>query len=353
MNMKIKQHRKPMKTFTIIFTVSIFAIMLLILTMQGLAMYFYLKLRYQVDAPVPQLWRPIPLLIFSSAVTGTLLATLVNRITLKPINQLIDAVNQLADGDFHVRIHLDLTNEFIRLSESFNTMAQELENTELLRSDFINNFSHEFKTPIVSMCGFAKLLKNPELSDSERNEYLDIIIRESGRLSQLASNVLNLSKIENLTILTDMEWFNLSEEIRLSSLLFENKWQSKELNLIFTIDELEFYGNRDLLNQVWINLIDNAVKFSPHGGKIVLKLYKESNQVIFRIVDNGCGMNEDTLGHIFDRFYQGDLSHTMEGNGLGLTVVNKIVQLHHGRIEVQSDEGFGSSFTVILPITEV
>lgn len=353
MNMKKKQQRKPIKTFTIIFIVSIFAIMLLIMTIQGLAMYFYWKLRYQIEAPVPQLWRPIPLLIFSSAVTGTLLATLVNRITLNPINQLIDAVNQLADGDFHVRIHLDMMNEFIRLSESFNTMAQELENTELLRSDFINNFSHEFKTPIVSMCGFAKLLKNPKLSDSEKNEYLDIIIHESSRLSQLASNVLNLSKIENLSILTDMEWFNLSEEIRLSSLLFENKWQSKELNLIFTIDELEFYGNKDLLNQVWINLIDNAVKFSPHGGKIVLKLYKENNQVIFRIVDNGCGMNENTLEHIFDRFYQGDLSHTMEGNGLGLTVVNKIVQLHHGSIKVQSDEGFGSSFTVIFPITEV
>lgn len=349
---KKKQNRKPTKTITLIFTLSIFAIMLFIMTVQGLIMYFYMKVRYQIEAPIPQFWRPIPLLIVSSAITGTVLATLVNRITLKPINQLIQAVNQLAGGDFHVRIHLDLTDDFLKLSDSFNRMAQELENTELLRSDFINNFSHEFKTPIVSMCGFAKLLKNRDLSESERKEYLDVIIHESGRLSQLAANVLNLSKIENLSILTDMETFHLSEEIRLSVLLLENKWLAKELELIFDIDELEYYGNRDLLNQVWINLIDNAVKFSSPKGKIVLKLHKQEDHIVFRIKDNGCGMSQEETDHIFDRFYQGDSSHTTEGNGLGLTVVNKIVKLHQGKLEVHSDEGFGSSFSVMLPLVD-
>ena len=202
------------------------------------------------------------------------------------------------------------------------------------------------------MCGFAKLLKNRDLSESERKEYLDVIIHESGRLSQLAANVLNLSKIENLSILTDMETFHLSEEIRLSVLLLENKWLAKELELIFDIDELEYYGNRDLLNQVWINLIDNAVKFSSPKGKIVLKLHKQEDHIVFRIMDNGCGMSQEETDHIFDRFYQGDSSHTTEGNGLGLTVVNKIVKLHQGKLEVHSDEGFGSSFSVMLPLVD-
>ena len=347
--MKKLPWKKPTKTVTLIFTVSIFAVMLFIMTVQGLSMYFYMKFRYQIEAPLPQFWRPIPLLIIASSITGTILATLVNRITLKPINQLIQAVNQLAEGDFHVRIHLDLTEDFIKLSDSFNRMAQELENTELLRSDFINNFSHEFKTPIVSMRGFAKLLKNQNLSESERAEYLDVIIRESGRLTQLASNVLNLSKIEKLSILTDMETFHLSEEIRLSVLLLENKWQMKELDLIFDIDKLDYHGNKDLLNQVWINLIDNAIKFSSPKGKIVIKLHRQKDFIKFCIMDNGCGMSQATLDHIFDRFYQGDSSHTTEGNGLGLTVVNKIVKLHNGRLEVNSDEGFGSAFSVYLP----
>lgn len=249
-----------------------------------------------------------------------------------------------------MRIHLDLNREFERLSESFNRMAQELENTELLRSDFINNFSHEFKTPIVSLRGFAKILKNDSLTKEERDEYLDIIISESNRLSQLSTNVLNLSKIEKMSILSDMESFDLSEEVRQSVLLLESKWQNKNLELFIDMDELEYHGNKALLNQVWINLIDNAIKFSPQNGKIKLKLHRKKDQVVFQILDNGCGMDEETKNHIFDRFYQGDSSHTAEGNGIGLTVVEKIVHLHKGQIRVVSEAGIGTTFTVNLPI---
>lgn len=212
-------------------------------------------------------------------------------------------------------------------------MAQELENTELLRSDFINNFSHEFKTPIVSLRGFAKLLKNHDLTNKERDEYLDIIIHESWRLSQLASNVLNLSKIENLSILNDMGEFNLSEEIRLSVLLLEGKWQKKGLE-----------------NQVWINLMDNAIKFSHENGKIEMKLAKQKDCVKFILQDHGCGMSPEVKDHIFDRFYQGDVSHTTAGNGLGLTVVKKIVELHQGQLTVNTEEGTGTVFLVTLPV---
>lgn len=348
--MRHRRNRKPLGTMTLILTAGIFLIMLTVMTLQGFLMYLYWKILYQADIPIPQFWRPIPLLAVLSAVVGAGLTLLLSRIPLKPIRDLIEAINQLADGNFKVRIHLDLNREFERLSESFNRMAQELENTELLRSDFINNFSHEFKTPIVSLRGFAKILKNDRLTKEERDEYLDIIISESNRLSQLSTNVLNLSKIEKMSILSDMESFDLSEEVRQSVLLLESKWQKKDLELFIDMDELEYRGNKALLNQVWINLIDNAIKFSPQNGKIKLKLHRKKDQVVFQILDNGCGIDEETKNHIFDRFYQGDSSHTAEGNGIGLTVVEKIVHLHKGQIRVVSEAGIGTTFTVNLPI---
>ena len=348
--MKHKLKHKPLGTITLVLSLIIFVIMFAVMTLQGALMYLYLKIWYQADIPMPQFWRPIPLLAVLSAVVGAGLTLLLSRIPLKPIRDLFEAINQLADGNFKVRIHLDLNREFERLSESFNRMAQELENTELLRSDFINNFSHEFKTPIVSLRGFAKILKNDRLTKEERDEYLDIIISESNRLSQLSTNVLNLSKIEKMSILSDMESFDLSEEVRQSVLLLESKWQKKDLELFIDMDELEYRGNKALLNQVWINLIDNAIKFSPQNGKIKLKLHRKKDQVVFQILDNGCGMDEETKNHIFDRFYQGDSSHSAEGNGIGLTVVEKIVHLHKGQIRVVSEAGIGTTFTVNLPI---
>ena len=348
--MRHRANHKPLGTMTLILTAGIFLIMLTVMTLQGFLMYLYWRIFYQSNIPIPQFWRPIPLLAVLSAVVGAGLTLLLSRIPLKPIRDLIEAINQLADGNFKVRIHLDLNREFERLSESFNRMAQELENTELLRSDFINNFSHEFKTPIVSLRGFAKILKNDGLTKEERDEYLDIIISESNRLAQLSTNVLNLSKIEKMSILSDMESFDLSEEVRQSILLLESKWQKKELELIIDMDELEYHGNKALLNQVWINLIDNAIKFSPQNGKIKLKLHRKEDHVVFQILDNGCGMDEETKDHIFDRFYQGDSSHTTEGNGIGLTVVEKIIHLHKGKIRVISETGIGTTFTVNLPI---
>ncbi len=347
--MKEKRSKNPFRKLLVILTAGIFLIMLTVMTLQGFLMYLTLRFRFHADIGMPQFWRPIPLLMVISAVVGVALTVIFSRVPLRPVQELIQAINQLADGNFHVRIHLDLTQEFVRLSDSFNRMAQELENTELLRSDFINNFSHEFKTPIVSLRGFARLLKSDSLSRQEREEYLDIIIHESNRLSQLATNVLNLSKIEKLNILSDMETFGLSEEIRQSILLLASKWQKKEIELIIDMDELDYHGSRDLLNQGWINLIDNAIKFSPEKGKIKIKLHRKHDMVVFQILDNGCGMEEATKAHIFDRFYQGDPSHTTEGNGIGLTVVQKIVELHKGTIDVQSEAGIGTTFTVSLP----
>ena len=325
--MKKRRGLKPLHNITLGITLFIFLILLTVMTLQGLLMYLYLRILYRADVPIPQFWRPIPLLLLTSLLAGVALTVIASRVPLKPVRQLIAAINELADGNFHVRIHLDLTQEFVKLSESFNRMAQELENTELLRSDFINNFSHEFKTPIVSLRGFAKILKSDTLTREERDEYLDIIISES-----------NVSA------------FELSEEIRQAILLLETKWQKKELEWILELDEIVYSGNKDLLNQMWINLIDNAVKFSPQGGKVKIKLHADGPQVRFQIWDNGCGMDQEIIDHIFDRFYQGDLSHTAEGNGIGLTVVKRIAELHGGSVSVYSEPGIGTNFKVILPV---
>ena len=162
--------------------------------------------------------------------------------------------------------------------------------------------------------------------------------------------MLNLSKVENTSILTNISAFELSEEIRQAILLLETKWQKKELEWILELDEIVYSGNKDLLNQMWINLIDNAVKFSPQGGKVKIKLHADGPQVRFQIWDNGCGMDQEIIGHIFDRFYQGDLSHTAEGNGIGLTVVKRIAELHGGSVSVYSEPGIGTNFKVILPV---
>lgn len=349
--MKRNHKHKPFRNITVALTIFIFLIVLSVMTLQGLFMYLYWKIWVQADVRMPQFWRPIPLLFVLSAIFGIILSLLGSRIPLKPVRDLIAAINRLAEGDFHVRISLDTTQELVKLSESFNRMAEELENTELLRSDFINNFSHEFKTPIVSLCGFAKILKNDALTAEERNEYLDIIISESNRLSQLATNVLNLSKIENMNIVTENDSFDLTEEIRQALLLLESKWQKKELELILDLDEISFFGNKALLDQLWINLIDNAVKFSPAKGKIKIKLLEHGDEVTFQVWDNGYGMDPNTKQHIFDRFYQGDSSRTTEGNGIGLTIVKKIVELYRGRISVDSEAGVGTTFTVTLPKT--
>ena len=262
---------------------------------------------------------------------------------------LVSAINELARGNFHVRIHMDTVKELSKISESFNRMSEELENTEILRTDFINNFSHEFKTPLASLKGFAKLLKNPDLTPEERNEYLDIIIQETGRLSTLSKNILDLSKVEKMCIITERQPYNLAEQIRRCILLLEPKWSAKSLNLDINLDEITFNGNQGLLSQVWMNLIDNAIKFSPDGSDIRISLTRQERRLIFEIEDHGCGISEEAISHIFDKFYQGDTSHTTEGNGIGLAVVKRIITLCGGDIRVMSKSGQGTLMSVSLP----
>lgn len=293
---------------------------------------------------------PFAMLLMVSIIIGTVVSFVISRIPLRPIRRVIDAINRLAAGDFSVRLSTTMAPTFRELVESFNSMAEELGSIELLRTDFINNFSHEFKTPIVSIKGFAEELKHDDLTKEQRDEYLDIIIAESSRLASLATNVLNLSKIEQQVILTDQKEFNITEQVRRCILLFENKWENKHISLNVEMEELSYTGSEELLNQIWLNLIDNAVKFTPQGGVIGIRLSKSGDALRFIITDDGCGISEEAISRVFDKFYQADPARAGSGNGIGLTVAKRIAELHGGTISCRSQEGAGTEFTVTLPL---
>lgn len=291
----------------------------------------------------------VPLFYFGivSLIVGTVVALSISGRTTKFLRDIMDTTDKIANGDYSARLSIQGTSEFRQLSEKFNHMAKELQSVELLRSDFVGNFSHEFKTPIVSILGFAKALKWDDLTKEERDEYLDIIISESERLSDLSQNVLYLSKIEKQSILTNKTHFNLTEQLRLTVALLDQKLQAKELTVQFDNAEYFIDGSEEMLQQVWINLLDNAIKFSPNNGKIEIRMKQIGSGLAVKISDHGCGMSPETKEHIFDKFFQGDLSHSTRGNGLGLTIVKKIVELHNGSIIVHSSDK-GSTFEVIL-----
>lgn len=286
---------------------------------------------------------------FVSIIVGTVLSGFVCHIPLKPINRIINAMNSLAEGDYNTRIYLGSDNRYnTRLSESFNKLADELQNTEMLRSDFINDFSHEFKTPIVSIRGFAKLIKKGNLSQEEKSEYLDIIIDESERLADMATNVLNLTKIENQHILTNLTEYNLSEQLRNCILLLEKKWSRKNINISVNFNEYNIKANEELLKQVWINLLDNAVKFADENGDIEITIKKNDDMLDVSVFNSGSCIKDDDKKRIFNKFYQGDTSHSKEGTGTGLAIVKKIAELHKGSVTADNKSG-GVIFTVSLP----
>ena len=308
-----------------------------------------------VDKNLPGAGKLILFIALLSVIINLLFVIISARIWLKPVKRLIDGMKQLAGGDYSARMTIGKPfgemSVLRAVSDSFNTMAEELENTEVLRSDFINNFSHEFKTPIVSIAGFAKLLKRGDLSDDEKKEYVDIIEEESMRLSYMATNVLNLTKFENQSILTDVSAFNLSEQIRSCILLLEEKWTRKNLELYIDFDEYLISGNEESLKHVWINLLDNAIKFSPDYGSLEVKIEQDDKNISVSISNNGTPIPIDIQNKIFNKFYQADESHSTAGNGIGLAIVKKLTELHGGVVKVKSSDNL-TTFTVVLPKNE-
>lgn len=290
--------------------------------------------------------------MIASVIIGTCLSALFSKKFLHPLRELRYGTNEIARGNFSVRLGEpteDWNGEIAELVRSFNQMAEELDGVEVFRNDFINNFSHEFKTPIVSVRGFARQLQAGGLTPEQEKEYIDIIVRESDRLSKMTANVLLLTKLENQQIVTGKTEFFLDEQIREGILLLERSWEKKNIRLEVDLDEVRYYFDAEMLSQVWINLLGNAIKFTPESGSISVKLRSAPDAVTVTISDTGCGMDEETRAHIFDKFYQGDRSHAMEGNGIGLTLVSRILSLCGGSVRVESKPGKGSAFHVTLP----
>ena len=289
----------------------------------------------------------LAMMLFST-VLGTAMAAFFSKKALNPIRKVVKATNQVARGDFSVRVDIKGIHELEELSRSFNKMVAELSSIEAMRMDFVNTFSHELKTPVVSVRGFAKLLKESGLSEAEKQEYLDIIIAESERLAALSTNVLSLSKYENTEIVPDKSTYRLDEQVRRVIVQTEPGWSGKEITVEVELEEICFEANEDLVAQIWLNLMDNAIKFSNKGGTINVRLARRDGGVMFRIRDDGIGMGEETISHIFDKFYQGDISRAGAGNGLGLPIVKRIVELHAGTMEVESEPGRCSVFSVFF-----
>ncbi len=284
---------------------------------------------------------PIYLLMYFalvSLVMGTIIAFCLSGKPLKPLREIMNAVDRIAQGDYSARLNFKRPEEFKQLGQKFNHMAEELSSVEMLRSDFVSNFSHEFKTPINSISGFAKILKWEDLSEEERNEYLDIIIHESERLSVLATNTLYLSRLESQSAPVTTKSFNISEQIRQVILLLDQKFTAKNLDVSLCADEFFVCGNEEMMKQVWINLLDNAIKFTPDGKSISITLNSTSDNLCAAIQNDCEGLSDTAIRHLFDKYYQADTSHTTPGNGLGLSIVKRIVDMHGGKIEVESTE---------------
>ncbi len=292
----------------------------------------------------------IPLLI-ASLILGASVAIFVGRLIIRPIQRMGDAFGRLAEGDFSVRMSTDQSLTEIReMAERFNAMAYDLSQIETLRNDFVTDVSHEFKTPIAAIEGYAALLQSEQLSPETRQAYVEKIISNSRKLSDLASNILTLSKLENQETAPERTEYRLDEQIRQNLLLLENKWSEKEIDFSLHLPSLTYCGNETLLDEVWFNLLDNAVKHSPMGGTIEILLSHSDTAVSVRISDHGDGMDEEVQKHIFEKFYQADASRTGEGSGLGLALVKRIVDLTGSEIHVKSAPGEGAVFTVILPL---
>ncbi len=347
-----KTEKKDRLTLTILYSIIVFLVQFFSIMVAGIAAYIFIKTGVLTEDGGITLRSMISFMGFVSLMIGIILTVVSSKISLRPVNKLINKMNGLASGDFGVRLNFNgpfsKTAIAADVEDSFNTMAAELQNTEMLRNDFINNFSHEFKTPIVSIAGFAKLIKKGNLNEEQKKEYLDVIEEESLRLAYMATNVLSITEIENQSILADVEEFNLSEQLRACILLLERKWEEKEIEFSLEFGEYEISAGRELLKQVWINLLDNAIKFSPQGGTVEVGIENGENEISVSVTNSGKDIRSEEQKRIFGKFYQADESHAAEGNGIGLAIVKSVANLHRGSVSVESGTG-KTTFTVSLP----
>lgn len=331
-----------------VFSFIIFLIILLtaIIVAAITAVFFRLSLLTS-----PNVLIPILQISIASVIIGTTISAILGKKILAPLVKFSEALVEVGKGNFNIKLDEDRCNveELKTMSHNFNIMVNELNNIETFRSDFITNVSHEFKTPLASIDGYTMLLQHNNLTEEEKSEYIKKILNNTKRLSNLVWIILQISRLENQEIIVEKSKFKLDEQLRQALLLLEPKWTDKNIDLDIDLDPITFYGNEELLMQVWENLLCNAIKFTKDNGIIKCRLKISNGWITTTISDNGIGMSQEIQKYIFDKFYQGDKSHGSEGNGLGLALVKRIIDLCGGIIEVQSEYGKGSTFTIKLP----
>lgn len=293
----------------------------------------------------------ILLLIFFGLVIGIVLSFFVGKFLLSPVKKIRNAMSDVSTGNLDVAISENsLFDEIEDINHAFNIMVKELRSMEIIQSDFVSNVSHEFKTPLTAIEGYASMLKNGDLTDDEIAEYTQKILFNTKRMSELVNNILLLSKLDNQGIESKKETFSLDEQIRREILATERKWNEKNLDFDVKLDCVDYCGNSGLISHIWSNLLGNAIKFSPENGKITLELTKKDGCVEFSVSDEGEGIKEDAKKYIFNKFYQSDTSHKQEGNGLGLALVKKITNVYGGEVETENLSPKGCKFTIRLPM---
>lgn len=297
-------------------------------------------------------------LTFGNVILLSLIFTIIDAVRRRatvevPVRKILKAAEQIMQGDFSVKISpigkLGQYNEFDEIIDCFNKLARELGSVETLRTDFIANVSHEMKTPLAVMQNYGTLLQAPGLSDEQRMEYAKGVTEGARRMADMMTNILKLNRLENQQIFPQTAEYDLGEQLCECLLQFENVWEKNNIEIDTDIeDNVKVKADAELLSLVWNNLFSNAFKFTEPGGKVTLSLAKEGNQAVVKIQDTGCGMTPEVGAHIFEKFYQGDTSHSVQGNGLGLALVKRVVDITQGEIGVESTLGKGSTFTVKL-----
>ena len=295
-------------------------------------------------------------LTFLNVLLLTAIFSVVDRIrrrymVLRPVRMITQAAKRLMKGDFSARVprlySIDVMDGFSEIGDCINRLAEELSGTETLRTDFIANVSHELKTPLAVIQNYASLLRQPGVDEEKRREYARIISETAMRLANLVTNILKLNKLENQQIFPQNQTFNLGEQLCECLLAFEEAWEQKKLDIQTDIQEdVMVDGDAELLSLVWNNLFSNAIKFTGEGGTVSLRMFAEGKDAVVQVTDTGCGFGSEVGRHIFEKFYQGDSSHATRGNGLGLALVKRVVDIVGGDIAVDSEVGRGSRFTV-------
>lgn len=280
---------------------------------------------------------------------GILVTGQLSKYFFNPIKKLRDAMDQVSEGDFSVRLEGRSTSkEIMEIYTGFNLMVHELSSTEILQTDFVSNVSHEFKTPINAIEGYSTLLQGSDNLDDTQREYVNKILLNTQRLSSLVGSILLLSRLENRQIPTKQTEYRLDEQIRQSVVALEAAWLQKDIELDVDLDRVSYVGNESMMRHVWDNLISNAIKFSPEGGVVKLRLTRKLRKLTVTVEDQGPGLSAEAQKHIFDKFYQADTSHKQEGNGLGLALVKRILTIEKGQITAENISDGGCRFTVTL-----